>query len=486
MSPLPRRAIFGMAMIFFSCVLACGGGDAPRNEAAAIADSCRVQLAPRAGALPPAQVEPTRAAPPPTRSSRLVAHVDLKLATLARELEGKVAPRLAEEKNKGIGIAGHLDYSVDRGPFSVAVEGDSLLVRTDITARAQACRGSSCYASCEPRGQATATVPLRLTPEYRFAPSRVTFAFTRGCEIRALGGMVKVDVTPMIQSQLAPALRRVEQEIDGKLPVLRTQADRLWTEIGKSRPLPLGGCVVTNPRGIVEGPVSGTAESLRVRFGLVAYPELRSRCTDGGAPAPASGTSALAIADGAVPKRPLPPLAQDPSMPAEDDLVLTLVSPLASAVAGLEAAGPFDAGGARARIARAVAVPAGSVAQLDLGLRGEACGDVGVRSALAWSEDGRSLHLVSPVFASGERERAAASTLLPDTFVRSLDAMRFAPPVPPESLAELLPTIASSMSDEGVAVSAKVQSVKPLDVAVRGEDLAASVLLRGSVELKAR
>ncbi|MBX3219882.1 MAG: DUF4403 family protein [Labilithrix sp.] len=456
-----------LAAILISLGCACGGRDAASpSPPPPLAETCRVTLGPRPEALAPAA--PAPAPPAPTRSSRLVAHVELRLATLAKELEGKVGTRLAEERNKSIGIAGRLDYTVDRGPFSVAVEGDALVVRTDIKARAQACRGKSCYASCEPQGRATATVPLRLTPEYRFAPSRVTFAFTRGCEVRALGGMVKIDVTPTLQSALAPSLRRVEQEIDGKLPSLRSQAERLWTELGKSRSLPLGGCVVTNPRGIVQGPTAGRPEALRVRFGLVAYPEIRARC-------------------GEVPtSRPLPPLTQDPALPVEDDLVLALVSPLATVASGLEGGDPFDAGGARARIARAIAVPAGALAQLDLGLRGEACGDLAVRSPLGWTEDGRSLRLASPAFTTGERERAARASLAPETLVRSLSQARFAPPVPPETLKELVPSIASSMSDASLEVSAKVAGVEPLDVVLRGEDLAASVLVRGSVELKQR
>ncbi|MCP6726316.1 DUF4403 family protein, partial [Klebsiella pneumoniae] len=79
----------------------------------------------------------------------------------------------------------------------------------------------------------------RLLPEYRFAPSHVTFAFTKGCEVRALGGALKLDVTPMLKDAMAPSLHRVEQEIDGKLPPLRPQAERLWAELGKTRSLPL-------------------------------------------------------------------------------------------------------------------------------------------------------------------------------------------------------------------------------------------------------
>jgi hypothetical protein len=448
-----------------AALLACGGGDgATGGTRAPLVDSCRVQLAPRSAPLPAGAPAPS----PPNggRSSRLVAHVELKLATLAKELETKVGSRLAEERNRDIGVAGHLNYTVDRGSFTVAVEGDALIVRTDVRSHAEACRGSACYASCEPQGRATATVPLRLTPDYRFPPSRVAFAFTRGCEVRALGGMVKLDVTPTIRAQLAPALRKVEQDIDSKLPPLRPEAERIWSELGKSRSLPLGGCVVTNPRGIVEGPVAGTPEALRVRFGLVAHPEIRARCGD---PSPLL--------------RPLPPLTQDPALPPEDDLVLALVSPLATTASALEGTEPFDAGGARARIARASAATSGPLAQIDVGLRGEVCGDVAVQSPLAWSDD-RRLRLASPALVSGERERV--SGLAGDVLVRSLAGLRFAPPVPPEALKELVPTIASGMSDPGVAVSATVSDVKPFEVDLRGEDVVASVLVRGSVELKQR
>lgn len=456
---------YGIAAAF-AFVAACGGTDAAKPQPGApLAETCKMQLAPRSAPLA-AQPGPAAAAAA-TRPSRLVAHVELKLAPIAKELEGKVPPRLAEERNKGIGALGHLNYTVDRGPFSLAVEGDSLLVKTEVKAHAEACRGKTCYASCQPEGHAVAAVPLRLLPEYRFAPSHVTFTFTRGCEVKALGGAIKLDVTPTIKDAIQPALHRVEQEIDGKLPPLRPEAERLWAELGKSRPLPLGGCVVTNPRGIVEGPVAGTPEALRVRLGVVAYPEIRSRC----------GEVAASNA-------PLPPLAQDPRMPAEDDLVLALVSPLAAAASGLEGDAVLDAGGGRARIAKTNALPSGSLATLDLGLRGEACGDLGVVSGFGWAEDGRSLRLAAPSLPEGERARALAAALTPETFIASLGHTHFNPPVAPDMVKDLVPTIASSMSDATVGVSATVASVKPLDVVVRGDDLAASVLVRGSVELK--
>src|SRR6185295_11678214 len=114
----------------------------------------------------------------------------------------------------------------------------------------------------------------------------VTVAFTRGCQVRVLGGIVTVDVTPTIQAQMGPALHGVEQQIDARLPKPRPEAERMWKELSTPRPLPLGACIVVSPRGIVQGPVSGSPGSLRARFGLVAYPEMRTRCGDQPPPSP--------------------------------------------------------------------------------------------------------------------------------------------------------------------------------------------------------
>ncbi len=377
----------------------------------------------------------------------MIAHVDMRLATLAQELDARVPRRVADEKNRGIGMAGHLNYTVDRGPFAVAIEGESLLVRTELRGHAEACASGRCYASCDPTAIATATVPLRLTPEWRFSPSRVNVAFTRGCQVKALGGFVRIDVTPTIEGQMGPALRRVEQEIDGRLPQPRPQAERLWRELSAPRPLPLGSCVVVNPRSIVQGPMTAAGTTLRVRFGLVAAPELRTRCGD-----PPATTA-------------LPPLAHDPKMPVEDDLVVAIVSPIASAMASLAPSDPFDLDGSRVRITKAAAVSAGAALDLDLSLRGEACGELAARSPVAWTDDGKALRFTSPELATLPRIAAALSA---------------------ETLRDVVPQLASSLSDPSVEVKATVKDAKPLAAYARGDDLAATVRIRGAVNIVQR
>src|SRR5262249_26992335 len=110
-----------------------------------------------------------------------------------------------------------------------------------------------------------------------FRPSQVHIDVVRGCKVRALGGIVEVDVTPVLEGNLAGESRKIEAQIDRELPDLKPEAQRLWAEIGKSRALPLGSCVVVAPEAIVQGPPSGTNDVARLRRALAAPPERRLR-----------------------------------------------------------------------------------------------------------------------------------------------------------------------------------------------------------------
>jgi hypothetical protein len=372
----------------------------------------------------------------------MVAHSVMKLAPLTAELEKSVSRRVADERGRDIGVAGSLNATVDRGPFSTSVEGENLVIRTELRAHAEACAKGRCYASCDPIANATATVPLRLTPDYRFPPSRVSVAFTRGCLIRALGGFVTIDVTETIQTLIADELRAIERQIDARIPQPRPQVERLWTELGTTRKVPLAGaCVVVNPRGLVQGPMQGAPGSVRMRFALDALPELRMRCGD---PPPAL---------------PLPKLAHDPHMAEEDELVVAFVKPLADVADHVAGSAEFLFEGSHVITTSAKATGAGADVDLDLKVRGEACGDVALRAVPKWSEDGTAIVLGGP---------------------------RVPPPVQPEALKTLIPVVASSLSDPSVDVKATVKDAKPLASWARGEDLVATVRVRGSIEIDPR
>jgi hypothetical protein len=443
--------------------LGCAGKDPGRESTPAQpSESCRRELGERGDA----EHLPREKTAPPSRPSRIVTHAELQLSRIKDELESKISGRLAEARGVGIGVAGSVNYTVDRGPFSLSVEGDSLVVKTDVTARAEACKSGRCYASCEPQAVARAEVPLRLDENYRFGPSRVTTTFTRGCKIRALRGFLTIDVTPTIQAQLEPELRKVEREIDRRLPRLQPQAKRLWAELAEPRKLPLGGCVVVQPRGIVQGPVSGTAKALRLSFGLLAEPEVRTQCGE------------------LPPATELPPLGQDPALPAEEEVRLGLVSPLtgvASAFRGAEAVKLADE---RVSMTRAAVSSAGGALDAELGLGGTVCGELTLRASPAWNEDGRSLRLVKEALGPRDSERVSAASLEPKALARALAAApRIAVPLEPQALVQVVPLLASSQSSRELDVRARVTSVTPAEAAARGDDLVAWVRVKGRLDL---
>src|SRR6188508_3555985 len=187
-----------------ACLVGCaaGGGQAGSTSAGQ-AQECAVQLPPLQASSP----APTGAVVRSARESQLVVHGEAPLSTLSLALEQRIQKRLAEGRF-GIGPGGTVSYSVERGALSLSVTTTSLVIEAPVSARAEACRGQSCYASCEPQAVVQASVPLLLRPDYRFEPSAISLKFTRGCKVRALGGLLTIDVTPTLESELRPELAK--------------------------------------------------------------------------------------------------------------------------------------------------------------------------------------------------------------------------------------------------------------------------------------
>ncbi len=447
-----RRAI---PTAFLFVAAACGRGSNDPAPASAPAETCAVTI-------PPGEIAPAPAPPFSVPRSRVVVEAELRLGNLQRELDKKVPPRVAEERNHDVGMAGHVNYTVDRGPFTTKVEGDRLLVETPLHARAEICASGRCYADCTPEARAVAAIPLRLTPEYRFAPSKVTIVVTRGCELRALGGMVRIDITGMLAPELRKRMGSVEREIDGKMPQLHP--DRMWRELSMPRKLPLGGCFLLKPLAVTQGPVSGTAELLHVRFAIAAEPEISGRPCDGGAP-----------------PGPPPPLVWDPAIPKESDVHLALVSPMSQAAAALTTLPSIDLHGARVRIAAADARGARFVADL----RGEACGLVGLDAGLRWSDDGRSVRLSSVKLAEPDRVRRASASVDWDALARAVEKdASIAPLATPEDLRSALPALASLVNDPDAAIGVTIDSAQGEAAGVRGDAMVAVVGLKGGLVVR--
>jgi hypothetical protein len=446
---------------------ACGhGAEAP------LENTCKATL-------PPRGVLADLPAPPfvPERSTILV-NAELPLATLRQALEAKVARRVAEEHDHDIGVAGRLEYAVDRGPFTVSVQGDSLLVESLLKIQARACAKGSCYAGCDPEARVSAGVPLRLGADYKFRGSRVKIEVTRGCEIRALAGLLRVDLTPILQARIAQEHGRFESAIDRELPDLRPEAERQWTEAQRARPLAFGACAVLAPEGLVQGVPSGAGEIARLRFGILARPEVRMRCGEAARPLP------------------LPPLRDDETLAQEGDVHLSVVLPPEAAANAIAGAGEvIDLGRGRARVASA----SGSAQALELQLMGEVCGAAAVRPLNAWwGEDGRSVHLAATL-APGEDARFASSSLDGAAVARSVERAAIPVALAPDALRSTLPDLARALSDpravgsgagapraaSGWEVSATVSDARPQGAGLRADGIVAVVRIRGAVFIRA-
>jgi hypothetical protein len=459
-------------------VVACSGTRTPPPAPPLpepIAETCASRLPPRAAAAPAVSgAAPPFAAP----RSTIVVNVEVPLAGIRQALEAKVPRRVAEERDHDIGAAGRLEYTVDRGPFTVRVENATLVVEANLQGRAQACAKGRCYAGCAPEARITAKVPLHLGADYKLRSSEVRIDMTKGCEVRTLGGFLTVDVTPMLRGALAVQSHGVQASIDRELPDLGPEAARLWTELGKTRPLPLGMCVALAPEEITQGPASGTAEVARLRFGLIARPEVRVRCAGGGAGSGTGTGTAMATA-----VRKMPSLRDDPALAAIGDVHLAIVLPEDAAARAVERADVIEFGGRRARVTKASGDLASGIV-LELG--GEVCGEVGTSAGgLAWT-DAQSLHLTGSALLPGDLERLAAAQLDAARIAAAVEHAPIALPIAVSALESTLPELARGMSDDKVTVSATVDSAGPEAAGLRGAELVATALVRGAVTLRAK
>lgn len=455
-----RARVFVAALMALGLALGCGPKQAPQSapEVGSSAPGCARPLPPRSAAPSVAAFPGPPPAPFVVPPSQLVVNAELSLRNLEKELEPQVPKRVAEARGQDIGAAGSLNYSVDRDGFRASVEGEALRVTTLLHGHAEACAKGRCYASCDPEIQVTARVPLRLSPDYRFARPSVQADFVRGCSVRVLGGLLRVDVTPTLRAQIAPALRSVEDNLQKRLPDLRPQAERLFAELGKDHPLPLGLCLQTRPSAVAQGPVAPSAEIVPLRFSVTLTAELSRRCVEG-------------------PKAPsLPPLAQEPAMPRDANVLLGVVHD-----GGMLGATMAPSPSGRS-IAGANVTDAGSI---DLNLAGDLCGPIAFRGRLGPAPDNQNVLFDALALSTDDARRVAQAGADPVALTKDLEGRVLLPvSVRPDDLRAALPALAAAASDDRFALSANVVAASLHSAGLRGPQLVSVARLNGSITVK--
>lgn len=452
----------------------CAGKATPTPaEPESPAPPCALRLAARAPSRAASAQPPTAPVSAPVADaapSRLIVEAKLPLARLASELERSVAPRLAEERGRRLGPAGVLHYHVDRGAFSVTSVGGQLVIEAPLQGRAEACSGGRCYAACEPRALARAELPLWLQPDYRFAPARVTLQFTQGCKVRALGGLLNIDVTGLLKSALRPQLERVAREIDARLPDVRAEVERAWTQLTAPRPLPLVGCLLLAPLGLVQGPMVESGGQLHARFALLARPELRTDCSD-------TGLSSVS----------LPPLASDPAMPEEDVVTLGMALPLASLARAFTRATPAPEPRPIIHVAAAELTAVGSHVTAELELGGELCGSLALHAEPVFAGEQGVLTLRGGRLDPTESTRVRAAGVDPAALAQRLAQLpRLATPLSLPLLRAAPAALGSLYAHPELALNVRISALRGAGAAARGPQVVARVEARGALLLEPR
>ena len=186
-------------------------------------------------------------------------------------------------------------YLAWRGPLSISVQGDELLIQAHVRYGLQARKrimGMDMRSSCgidEPPRQALIGVRVRLEigpdwsvwPQFQVLPTR----FLDACEMT----FANIDVTPMVaeefQKQLASQLQSAFVLLRPEVQKVRAQAEQSWLRLQQPVPLWKDHWLLLNPEGAALSPMYGQGNWVDMRLALlmrpriVAGPEPRPRYT---------------------------------------------------------------------------------------------------------------------------------------------------------------------------------------------------------------
>jgi len=285
-------------------------------------------------------------------------------------------------------------YRAWRGPLSITVSGDVLLVQAHIRywirARKKVLGAINLKGSCgvnEPPRQAVIGMQVRLgwgpdwtvRPEFRILPTR----FLDRCEMT----IANIDVTPLVEKefrkQMQNSLRAALRTLAPGMDTIREQAQRTWLLLQQPVALGQDNWLMFRPVGVALSGLSGRGNDIDAYLAVAMRPALVTGTDQAGKPAP------------------LPPLER--YFPRSSGLNLHLgvnldFANLNQGFSDALAGQFFDINGQKAGIKKFVLSGSGQEIRAQVALLGEVAGTVNLRAKVAYLTETRKLELQDLTF----------------------------------------------------------------------------------------
>jgi len=376
-------------------------------------------------------------------------------------------------------------YRAWRGPLSITVSGDVLLVQAHIRywirARKTVLGAIKLKGSCgidEPPRQALIGMQVRLgwgpdwtvRPEFRILPTR----FLDRCEMT----IANIDVTPLVEKefrkQMRNSLRAALRTLAPGMNTIRTQAQRTWFLLQQPVELGRDNWLMFRPVGIALSGITGRGNDIDAHLAVALQPALVTGAKPAGKPAP------------------LPPLERYYPRSSGLNLHLGVNLDFASLNQGFSdtlAGQSFDINGHRAGIKKFVLSGSGQAIRARVELVGEVAGTVELGARVAYKAESRKLELQDLTF--GYESNDSTMGLLVEAFHEYIrltleSAANLALTQQLDQLRGHLETVMESIMPAGVLLDMSGLQLSHLQVHVEQQGIRLEGSATGSVRLVLR
>ena len=376
-------------------------------------------------------------------------------------------------------------YRAWRGPLSISVSGDVLLVEAHIRywirAHKKILGAINLKGSCgidEPPRQALIGMQVRLgwgpdwtvMPEFRILPTR----FLDRCEMT----IADIDVTPLVEKefrkQMQKSLRAALRTLAPGMNTIRKQAQRTWFLLQQPVELGQDNRLMFRPVSVALSGITGRGNNLETHLAVALQPEL------------------VTVAESAHQPVPLPPLQRH--YPRSSGLNLHLgvnldFASLSKRFSDTLSGQSFDINGQKAGIKSLVLEGSGQEIGARVELVGELAGTIELRARLAYEAEGRKLELQQLAFDYDADNPAVA--LLEKSFHEYIrraleDAANQALAQHLDQLSERLETVLGKIMPAGVLLDMSALQLHSLQIQIVAQSIRLDGAATGSARLMLR